>query len=312
MDLRDLLRYALLAPSSHNSQPWLFHLSDGRIDLHADLSRWLRVADNDQRELYLSLGCALENLLVAAEQFGYEHDVRLLPDPGLPEWAASIALREGGSPSAHRPPELFEALPRRHTNHRPYTGEPVSYDTLGRLAGVVVEEGVRLVTTRDSEVIHEVEKLVAQADRTQLADPAYRQELGKWIASGALGGPWGLRWVAGAAVGHLDLSRPAARMEAALMESAGALALVVATDDDPSAQLRAGQALERVWLMATHLEIAAQPMSGPIEVPSLRRELGRVLGEGSGFAQHLFRLGHAKPERARRPRRALEEVSDGS
>ena len=68
--LRFLVRYAVLAPSSHNTQPWRFHIAADRIDLFLDESRWLKVADADQRELHISLGCALENLLVAAEHFG--------------------------------------------------------------------------------------------------------------------------------------------------------------------------------------------------------------------------------------------------
>ena len=78
--LRFLVRYAILAPSSHNTEPWLFRVPDDRIDVRLDFSRWLKVADDDQRELHISVGCALENLLVAAEHFGLAHTAVLLPD----------------------------------------------------------------------------------------------------------------------------------------------------------------------------------------------------------------------------------------
>ncbi|MBU4293649.1 MAG: hypothetical protein KJ770_06330 [Actinobacteria bacterium] len=71
--LKFLLRYAILAPSSHNSQPWKFHIRDREIDIFTDKDRWLKVADAGQRELYISVGCALENLLIAVEHFGYAH-----------------------------------------------------------------------------------------------------------------------------------------------------------------------------------------------------------------------------------------------
>jgi nitroreductase len=65
-----LVEYAILAPSSHNSQPWTFAVSEDEIRIFVDRDRWLPMADPDQRELYVSIGCALENLLIAAERFG--------------------------------------------------------------------------------------------------------------------------------------------------------------------------------------------------------------------------------------------------
>ena len=74
-----LLNYAILAPSSHNSQPWKFNVSDDEILLYAARSRWLSVADADKREIYISLGAALENLIIAAEHFGYNCTVSAFP-----------------------------------------------------------------------------------------------------------------------------------------------------------------------------------------------------------------------------------------
>ena len=45
------LRYAILAPSSHNTQPWRLALSDNRIELYADRARRLPVIDPEDREL---------------------------------------------------------------------------------------------------------------------------------------------------------------------------------------------------------------------------------------------------------------------
>ena len=77
--LRFFVRYAVLAPSSHNTQPWKFRISADRLDLFMDQERWLKVADDDQRELHISIGCALENLLVIAEHFGLGHQTGYLP-----------------------------------------------------------------------------------------------------------------------------------------------------------------------------------------------------------------------------------------
>ncbi|MBI4539562.1 MAG: hypothetical protein HY704_08670 [Gemmatimonadetes bacterium] len=83
--LHFLLNYAVLAPSSHNSQPWLFHLKDDAVALYADRSRALPVADPDDRELIMSCGAALANLWVAIRHFGYWADVETLLDPPQPD-----------------------------------------------------------------------------------------------------------------------------------------------------------------------------------------------------------------------------------
>src|SRR3989442_402652 len=61
-----LVRAAILAANPHNSQPWLFRVGASRIDLFADPARDIGAVDPDHREMYIGLGCALENLLLAA------------------------------------------------------------------------------------------------------------------------------------------------------------------------------------------------------------------------------------------------------
>src|SRR5687767_13793076 len=65
-----LVRYATLAASSHNTQPWKFELKPGRIVILPDFSRRCPEVDPDDHHLYASLGCATENLLLAASAAG--------------------------------------------------------------------------------------------------------------------------------------------------------------------------------------------------------------------------------------------------
>ncbi len=61
--LRFLLRFAILAPSARNSQPWSFRVRGNRVLLLADFARSQPVSDPNRRELYIALACALEDLL---------------------------------------------------------------------------------------------------------------------------------------------------------------------------------------------------------------------------------------------------------
>src|SRR5512139_1226494 len=68
---RFLLRYVVLAPSTHNSQPWQFALNPNGIAIFADYTRRLPVVDHANRELLMSIGAAIMNLRIAAAHFGF-------------------------------------------------------------------------------------------------------------------------------------------------------------------------------------------------------------------------------------------------
>jgi nitroreductase len=173
-----LLRYAILAPSSHNAQPWRFGVGDSEVRVHADRSRWLKVADADQRELHVSLGCALENLLITAEHFGYGHRTAYSPETDEADLVAVVALELEGEPSRFRPPELLEAIPARQTNHNVYDGRPIPAEDVARLEDCCVEDDILLHLTDDVAIKRSVDELVVRADAMQFADPAWREELG--------------------------------------------------------------------------------------------------------------------------------------
>ena len=104
-----LLNYAILAPSSHNSQPWKFNVTNDEILVFADKSRWLQVADADQRELYISLGCALENLIIAADHFGYNCSVAYFP--GEKDLVAKVVLQPAANLLQRSPALLGHPFP---------------------------------------------------------------------------------------------------------------------------------------------------------------------------------------------------------
>ena len=169
-----LLRYAALAPSSHNTQPWSFRVRENVIDLLIDETRWLKVADVDQRELYISIGCALENLLVATEHFGLGYENDYLPDSNNPMLAATVRIQDSGKISKERPASLFPMIVIRHTNHGEYESTVIPVDILDQFQKVCVESGVVLYMTSDLEIRRKVDELVIHADALEFANPAFR------------------------------------------------------------------------------------------------------------------------------------------
>src|ERR1700730_8368353 len=78
-EMKDFIRYATLAASGHNTQPWRFRIGAGRIDILPDFSRRTPVVDPDDHHVFVSLGCAVENLTLAAAARGHRGEIGFEP-----------------------------------------------------------------------------------------------------------------------------------------------------------------------------------------------------------------------------------------
>ncbi len=117
-----LVRSAILAASPHNTQPWLFRVSNSSIELYADIARNAGALDPYRREQYIALGCALENLMLAAGANGYNASAILLSGmlDGSSDDKVQLVARVELAPGTPQNNELYNAIPNRHTNRSPY------------------------------------------------------------------------------------------------------------------------------------------------------------------------------------------------
>lgn len=300
-----LLRYAILAPSSHNTQPWRFNVNDSEIKVFADKNRWLSVADADQRELYISVGCALENLLVAAEHFGYGFNVTYFPENG--DEVALVMLNPDSFRSVRQDPRLFQSILTRHTNRMPYKSKKDLEGALLMLRNYSTEQGLQLYLTADPKIKNAFRDLVVDADQIQYSDVDYRSELGHWIGQGVMG-PTGVNAIiAQLAVVLLDVGKDQTKKDADLVNNTQFLGFVISKENDRESQVRSGQTFERIWLGATALDISIHPMSQALEVPGEKEELTKLIVGSGLYPQQAFRLGYAEPLKEHTPRRPLED-----
>ena len=178
-----VLETAALAPSVHNAQPWAFRTAPDVVELYADATRRMPVADPDDQELRLGCGAALFNLRLALLVRGVRPDVALFPDPARRHLVAQVR-RAGTARATPELERLLDAVPRRHTNRRPFTDAAVTGAERYALCRAAADEGALLHVVPPA-LRAEVGRLSVAAHRRQLADPAFRDELLHWTGAGA-------------------------------------------------------------------------------------------------------------------------------
>lgn len=314
--LREIVRYATLAPNAHNTQPWTFAIGPGTIRIFADYSRRSPHGDPGDRELWLSLGCALEHLLLAARRVGYAPAVRYLPS-GEAECLEVRFTRT--APDAADP--LFAAIPRRHMNRRAYDGRPIAAAHLAALEQAVNQPGVRVRILTDPADFERIVDVVRAGFAWQSRNKAFLAELRSWIRFSPAAAAAKRDGLTARAVGKPQLPEPVGqfflkvmnvlgiepREIAARIRSSSALLVLITDENDKTTWARAGQCLARIKLRATDLGMKCSHLNNNWQWDVIKGPAQKALGLGNAHPQVTIRLGYAEPL-PHAPRRPLESV----
>lgn len=312
-DYSVLVHYATLAASSHNTQPWIFKLESNRIRILPDLSRRCPAVDPDDHHLYASLGCAAENLLLAAEAAGLKgHCSYDASTSGV-----NIDFEET---TPFRSP-LFEAIPQRQCSRVEYDGSQLSAEQLQQLEKAGQGDGVSIILFTDGEQKEQVARYVAEGNTAQFGDSEWARELKSWIRFNGseavttgdglygpvMGNPAVPRWL-GLMAMHFGFSaKKQNQKDFRHIRSSSAIAVLVSDIDDRPHWIEAGRCYERLALQAAALGLSTAFINQPVEVAPLRAEFARFLGVGNRRPDFIVRIGRGAktPRSLRRP---LEQV----
>ena len=308
-----LVRYATMAASSHNTQPWLFRLHEGAIEILPDLTRRCPAVDPDDHHLYASVGCATENLLVAARAAGLAGKYTYLPAVS----GARIDFEEVPLENS----ALFEAIPRRQCSRTEYDGSKLTADERHKLEAAGQGEGVSISLITDRDLMAEIAEYVARGNSAQFNDAAWAQELKSWIRfnareaarSGdglygpAMGSPAVPRWLVNLAMRFAFSAEKQNDKDRRHILSSSAIAVVHSEKDDRPHWIEAGRCYQRLALQATVLGLRNAFINQPVEVPELRPKFARFLDLGDRRPDLVVRIGRG-PEMPGSMRRPVNEV----
>ena len=307
---RDLIRYATLAPNGHNAQPWRFRVAEGRIAILPDLSRRTPVVDPDDHHLFVSLGCAAENLALAAAATGRPGTANFDPQDG----GAIMFDFERGPPA---PSGMFDAIAQRQSTRADYDGRTVSPTDLDLLAKAAAIPGVDLALLTDRPRINAVRDLVVTGNSAQMADKAFVRELKSWLRfnptqalragdglySVASGNPAMPDWLGPYAFDLMATAESQNESYARQIRTSAGIAVFVGAGETPADWVAVGRACQRFALQATALGMKHAYINQPVEVPGLRPELATLIGAPGRRPDIVMRFGYgpAMPFAPRRP-----------
>ena len=313
-DQRELVRYATLAANSHNTQPWRFRLSDRQIDILPDLSRRTPVVDPDDHHLFTSLGCASENLVIAAAARGQRATPRF--EQGAD---GSVAIALEPAPAVETP--AFQAIPVRQSTRSVYDGRPVPAADLASLQATAQNDLVDVLLVTERARIDAVMALVVEGNTAQLTDPAFVAELKSWIRfdraeairksdglyAGASGNPNIPPWLGRLIFGFVATPKAENAKAVEQIRSSPALAIFVGKTADRPHWVEVGRSYQRFALAATALGLKQAFVNQAVEVPEVRAKLAIELGIAGRRPDLVIRLGTGPdmPKSLRRPTSAV-------
>jgi nitroreductase len=309
--LKELVRFASLAANSHNTQPWTFTLSDKQVAIAPDLARRCPAVDPDDHHVFVSLGCAAENLERAAAAMG------LKAHPSFVDDRVQIPLE----PMVADHSVLLDVILRRQCTRAAYDGKPVGNDALRLLEQAGTIPGVSVMLITDDERKASVSDYVVQGNTVQMRDPAFLTELKSWMRfneadaaiardglfSRSSGNPALPAWLARAALPFFFTEAGENDKYRAHIQSSAGLAVFVCERNDKAHWVEVGRACQRFALQATALGLKYAFVNQPVEVPALRKQFAAFLGIGDRLPDLIVRFG-AGPELPQSLRRPVEHI----
>ena len=312
--IKFLINFAVLAPSSHNSQPWAFIVGKNFIKVLIEETRKLPVSDANYRQLFISLGCAIENIVTAADYYGYSAKI----DFNCENNCIAI-IRFASADTSSYSDHLIFSIPERIVNRGKYQEKPVSQHFLDLIKNQE-NQNLKISVVSESGLKNKLADIVLSATSMAMADSAFRKELSHYIISNtsgkkygmpgfSLGFPAPISYFASFMLKMFNMSKLSRKQDDPLLKLfTPYIVIVSAKEDEPEDWLAAGRAFQQMSLLAIARGISFAVWAAPIQIGEYYRDLQKILGIDFR-PQIFFRMGYATKNMSRHsPRFPADEV----
>ena len=284
--LLKLIQAAKKAPSGGNNQPWRFHYQNKQLHLFLEESATGAYLDPQFISSYISIGAAIENLLLTAATENLKVKWQLTPNLA-PKHLAVFSFSDGDGPSEEEE-TLQRQISARHTNRKAPPKQEISEENLQYLKALVAQtKGIELTFVKNPEKINALSKIATQADLLRM----FIQEAHEDFITREM------RWTPteadetedGIGIHTLDLSNndqsgirmlrdrrmidflekikggsAFGRLLSQQFNTSSAIGLITIPNNEVSSWINCGIAAERMWLGATNLDFQIHPVNVPL------------------------------------------------
>ncbi len=302
--IEKLIYYATKAPSGHNTQPWQFKVRGSAIEIHPNFKYALPVVDPNHRELYISLGCATENLCVAATHFGFTTKWSI-QEGANKVFFIQINLDKWQKAAEH---PLFKNIEKRQTNRSVFDGQSISETIIEKLTNIRTENSIHsYFFKKGTRAFSTLQKYIFKGNSIQMRDKAFKNELINWIrfnkkevnqlADGlsyeVMGSPAMPKFLGKLIVKSFLNPKTQNETDMEKIESSSHFVVLTTEFDTTREWILLGIYMERFLLNLTELGIANAYLNPPCELPNLAAELQKELPINEEIPTIIMRLGYA-------------------
>lgn len=310
--LRFLLNFAVLAPSSHNSQPWSFEVKEGFILLYPEIKRRLIESDKNNRQLYISLGCAIENIIVAANYYGYLSDVDY-------SFKKTTATKISFSKiEKNIDDKSISSILSRSMNRNKYDNTPLPDSFLEKIKLLNINDlNIHIVENKNDKNL--LADITLNAAINAMDDKDFRRELSKYVKSNitksktgmpgfSLGIPTPISLIIPTLLKYINVNKLSRKQDEKLLKDHTPMFVVISTkDDDKESWINAGRIFERIAIIAESNKIKISVLAAPIQIGEYYKDFQKVL-QTNYRPQVFFRIGYSEKKPKHSPRLEVSDV----
>lgn len=314
--IKSILRFAVLAPSTHNSQPWLFKITDTSCFIYYNSKIKLPESDLKSRNLYISFGCLIENLVIASEYFGVFDKVTYFPSKEK-NLITRVDFKNIKKAKVNtKLNNKMYGLVNRITHRGVWAEKSIKDSTVESIKSLNNFKDLNIFTITDKSKIAKLADLTATGLKMAYKRPAFRQEMSKWInnnfskrVEGIPG--YALRmnkigsWIFTKVVSPINVGPILAILNKKSVGSSPLVCVITAKTDSKVNWLNTGRLAQRVMVELNSEDVKTSIYVASVEIGSLYKEVQKVIGTND-IPQFLFSGGYMNHRQPPTPRHPIE------